>query len=283
MTAELILKTLQMYERRGFTVRTGLSPWHFHCNFYRNLPMSSIFADGSKLGAAGGISFVEMFFFGSLCAQAQPSRILVIGNAFGLSTVLLAVLNPDAKVVTLDAGVEGIDNSAGNRLTEQIAREEGLNLRVVLGFSPQAVPATVEKHLDGKVDFFFIDGLHTETQQGLDFEACWKFGGDQAIYVFHDVLNFKMRSGFDRIVSEHPEMRSAILWRTVSGMGVLYPRGLNASAAAIINLFTEPEALIEKTRREITVERFMTLSGAAFLRRILPERFIRYLRRRLYG
>ena len=283
MTATLILKTLQMYESRGFTVRTGLSPWHFHCNSYRNLPLSSIFADGSKLGAAGGISFGEMFFFGTLCAKTQPSRILVIGNAFGLSTVLLAVLNPKAKVVTLDAGVEGIDNSEGNRLTERIAREEGLNLKVILGFSPQAVPSTVEQHLEGKADFFFIDGLHTEAQQGLDFEACWKYGGDQAIYVFHDVLNFKMRSGFDRIVREHPDMRSAILWRTVSGMGILYPRTLNESATAVINLFTEPVAMIEKTKREIAVERFMTLSGAAFLRRILPERVIRYLRRRLYG
>ena len=283
MTANLILKTLQMYERRGFTVRTGLSPWHFHCNSYRNLPLSFIFSDGTKVGVAGGIGFVEMFFFGSLCAAVQPSRILVIGNAFGLSTVLLSVLNPNAKVVTLDAGVEGIDNSEGNRLTERIAREEGLNLTVVLGFSPQAVPATVKEHLEGKVDLFFIDGLHTEAQQELDFEACWKFGGDKAIYLFHDVLNFKMRTGFDRIVRGHPEMRSAILWRTVSGMGILYPRTLDDSAAAIINLFTEPEALIEKTRREITVERFMTLSGAKYLRRILPERLIRYLRRRLYG
>ncbi|MFZ0828493.1 MAG: class I SAM-dependent methyltransferase [Verrucomicrobiia bacterium] len=283
MSANLIIKTLQMYERRGFTVRTGLSPWHFHCNSYRNLPLSSIFADGSKLGAAGGISFVEMFFFASLCAEAQPARILVIGNAFGLSTVLLSVLNPNAQVVTLDAGVEGIDNSEGNRLTERIAREEDLNLKVVLGFSPQAVPDTVETHLAGKADFFFIDGLHTEAQQALDFEACWKCGGNQAIYVFHDVLNFKMKAGFDRIVREHPDLRSAILWRTVSGMGILYPRTLKSSAINVINLFTEPEELIAKTRREINVERFMALSGAASLRRVLPERFVRYLRRLLYG
>ncbi len=283
MTATLISKTLQMYERRGFTVRTGLSPWHFHCNSYRNLPLSFVFSDGNKVGVAGGIGFVEMFFFGSLCAEVKPSSILVIGNAFGLSTVLLSVLNPNAKVVTLDAETEGVDNSVGNRLTERIAKEERLNLTVVLGFSPQAVPDTVEKHLDGKVDLFFIDGLHTETQQGLDFEACWKIGGDKAIYLFHDVLNFKMRKGFDKIVRDHPDMRGAILWRTVSGMGILRPRTLNDSATAIINLFTEPEALIEKTRREITVERFMTVSGATCLRRILPERFIRYLRRLLYG
>ena len=283
MTANLILKTLQMYERRGFAVRTGLSPWHFYCNSYRNLPLSFIFSKGTKVGVAGGIGFVEMFFFGSLCAEVQPSRILVIGNAFGLSTVLLSVLNPNAKVVTLDAETEGVDNSEGNKLTERIAREEGLNLTVVLGFSPQAVPATVEKHLEGKVDFIFIDGLHTEAQQGLDFEACWKCAGDEAIYLFHDVLNFKMRSGFEKIAREHPEMRSAILWRTVSGMGILYPRTLKDSAVAVIKLFTEPEALIEKTRREVKVERFMTLSGAAFLRHILPERLIRRLRHRLYG
>jgi predicted O-methyltransferase YrrM len=283
MNPNLIAKTLQMYQSRGFTVRTGLSPWHFNCNFYRNLPFSSIFLDGTKVGVAGGISFIEMFFFGCLCAELQPSRILVIGNAFGLSTVMLSVLNPNAKVVTIDAGTEGVDNSEGNKLTERIAREEGLNLTVVLGFSPQEVPATVQKHLDGKVDLFFIDGLHTEAQQALDFEACWKFGGDKSVYLFHDVLNFKMKSCFDRICREHPEMQNAILWRTVSGIGILYPPTVNDSVKGIIKLFTEPDPLIEKTRREIKVERLMTWSGAKYLRRLLPESLIRYLRRRLYG
>jgi predicted O-methyltransferase YrrM len=283
MTPNLISKALQMYESRGFTVRTGLSPWHFHCNFYRNLPFSSVFLNGTKVGVAGGISFIEMFLFGCLCEELQPSNILVIGNAFGLSTVLLAVLNPKAKVVTIDAGTEGVDNSEGNKLTERIAKEEGLNLTVVLGFSPQEVPGTVQKHLDGKVDLFFIDGLHTEAQQALDFEACWKVAGNKAVYLFHDVLNFKMTSCFDRIAREHPDMRNAILWRTVSGMGILYPPTLDNSVGAIIKLFSEPDGLIEKTRREVKVERFMKMSGANYLRRLLPDNLIRRLRKQLYG
>ena len=283
MNPTLISKALQMYESRGFTVRTGLSPWHFHCNFYRNLPFSSMFLNGTKVGVAGGISFIEMFFFGCLCEVLQPTSVLVIGNAFGLSTVLLSVLNPNAKVVTIDAGTEGVDNSEGNKLTERIAKEEGLNITVVLGFSPQAVPGTVEKHMNGKVDLFFIDGLHTEAQQALDFDACWKIAGNKAVYLFHDVLNFKMKDGFDKIVRDHPEMRSTVLWRTVSGMGILYPPTLNDSIGAIVQLFTEPEPLIEKTRREIKVERLMKLSGANYLRRMLPENFIRYMRKRLYG
>jgi predicted O-methyltransferase YrrM len=283
MNPNLISKTLQMYQSRGFTVRTGLSPWHFHCNYYRNLPFSSIFLDGTKVGVAGGLSFIEMFLFGCLSEALQPARILVIGNAFGLSTVLLSVLNPNAKVVTIDAGTEGVDNSEGNKLTERIAKEEGLNLTVVLGFSPQAVPDTVQKHLDGKVDLFFIDGLHTEAQQALDFEACWKFGGNQSVYLFHDVLNFKMKSCFDRICREHSDMQNAILWRTVSGMGILYPPALNDSVKDIIKLFSEPDPLIEKTRREIKVERLMTWTGAKYLRRLLPESLVRSLRKRLYG
>jgi predicted O-methyltransferase YrrM len=283
MIAHQISKALQMYESRGFVVRTGLSPWHFHCNLYRNLPFSSIFLNGTKVGVAGGISFIEMFFFGCLCETIKPTSILVIGNAFGLSTVLISVLNPNAKVVTIDAGTEGVDNSEGNKLTERIAKEEGLNLTVVLGFSPQAVPSTVQTHMGGKVDLFFIDGLHTEAQQALDFEACWKISGNKAVYLFHDVINFKMRSCFDRIAGEHPEMKNTILWRTISGMGIMYPQELEGTAGPIIKLFTEPEPLIEKTRREVKVEHLMKWSGAQYLRRLLPESMIRRMRKLLYG
>jgi predicted O-methyltransferase YrrM len=272
-----------MFESRGFKVRTGLSPWHFNCNAYRNLPLSSVFSDGSKLGAGGGISFVEMFFFDALCAAVRPTRILIIGNAFGLSTVLLSTLNPQARVVALDAGVEGIDNGLGNKLTERIAREEKLDLKVILGFSPKDVPATVEKHLDGKFDLVFIDGLHTNAQQELDFEACWKIGGNKAIYVFHDVLNFKMKPSFDRIVEKSSDMCHAILWRTASGMGILYPPAMTHPLADVIDLFSEPEMIIEKTKREVGVERLLAFaSKIPFLRRLMPEHFIRRLRHRIY-
>ncbi len=261
-----IQHTIRIYKARGLDVRMGLSPWHFKRNAIKTFAMSSIFDGQSKLSTGGGIAMTEMFFFESLCPVWNPSNVFIIGNAFGLSSIFLSVLNPQATVVAIDAAVEGLDNDRGNQLTRQIALEEGLQLEVVHGVSPQDVPSIVKNRLNGKVDLVFIDGLHTEHQQELDFEACWEFGRDRAIYCFHDVLSFNMKPGFERISKRHPQLKSVILWRTPSGMGILYPPSVGSEVEETIQLFTEPDWMLEKTMREIARERLIRISGAFLLR-----------------
>ena len=53
-------------------------------------------------------------------------------------------------------------------------------------------------------DFAFIDGLHTEAQQALDFEAIFPYAAPDAVFVFHDVINWKMEAGFKRLLSVTP-------------------------------------------------------------------------------
>lgn len=283
MTNTAVFRALEVYAARGYRVRTGLSPWHFRCNSYRNLPLASLFADGSKLGVGGGIGFGEMFFFEALCAVWQPTRILVIGNAFGLSSVLLAMASPGARVVAIDAGVEGIDNARGTELTRRIAREEGLNLEVVDGRSPRDVPAIAEAQLQGELDLAFVDGLHTDEQQELDFEACWRLGRDRAIYCLHDVLNYELTASFSRIQERHGAMRSRILWRCVSGMGLVYPDTVSPDVVRVIESFTEPPDLIERTRREVALDGLLTLAGRLKVQRALPAWLIRAAKRLIYG
>ncbi len=92
----------------------------------------------------------------------QPKNIFIIGNAFGWSMVVMSLAFPNAKIVALDAGVEGKDNMLGVELTNKIANSENLNCCVEYGYSPRDTKKVVNKHFGSeKIDFVFIDGLHT--------------------------------------------------------------------------------------------------------------------------
>lgn len=279
-----ILRLHEIYRMRGYTIRSGLFRRHFqHGSRGDQLAMSWLFRKGVKLSTGGGIGFAEMFFFSMLCPVVQPRTIFVVGNAFGLSTILLALLNPDAKVVAIDAGIEGGDNDEGTDLTRRIANEENLAIEVIRGFSPSDVPQAVERYLGGVLDLVFIDGLHTNAQQKLDFDACWRYGGATCVYVFHDVLNFSLGGSFAAIVDEHHDMRGEILWRTPSGMGVLSPKRLVNNMTPLLEVFTQSQAIIDITERELAVDRLVGLPLVRHVWKLIPRTALRRLRPILYG
>lgn len=201
-----VAKTIRLYEEEGYTIRTGLNPYHFSGD--REAPFAVLFDGEKAVSPCGGISLQEVYFFEQLFASWSPRTILIVGNGFGWSSLLLSLLNPQAQVVVLDAAVE-LDSPQhpyidGIALTNKIAAREKLNLRVIKGFSPQAVPSVVEERLNGSVDFAFIDGLHTEAQQALDFEAIFPYAAQETVFVFHDVINWEMEAGFKRLLSDIP-------------------------------------------------------------------------------
>lgn len=102
-------------------------------------------------------------------ADAMPhvTSIFGIGNAFGYSTLALALVFPSARIDVLDAEVEGRANAFGSNITRIIATAHHLNVRVHKGLSPW----DVRKHVYRPVDIAMIDGLHTNTQQYMDFTA----------------------------------------------------------------------------------------------------------------
>jgi len=230
-------RLLDIYHRAGFQVRTGLNPYQF--DNHRDAPFTALYRDGQILPTGGGVAVQEIYFFETLFEEYHPKRIFVIGNAFGWSTLLLALLNPAARVVALDCGIEGAWAKAGIDLTNRIAAAEGLPARVVFGTSPQDVDSVVAEHL-GSVDFAFIDGLHTNEQQEKDSDAVRKCASADCVYVAHDVINWHMLDGFERIAAKSPGMIARILIRTPSGIGVLSPVSLEPAIGSRLNAFCDP-------------------------------------------
>jgi hypothetical protein len=214
-----ILKRLtDLYEDRGIQISTGLNPCHFG-----NLPSAAFtwfIKDGESLTNGLGIAMQEVYFLECLFARLKPRSVFIIGNSAGWSSLALALLNPQARCVAIDAGfdrnaLEGID------FTNRVAAEERLDLRVVKAVSPDGVAGVVAEHLTEKIDFAFIDGYHTVEQVIRDFAALRAHADPACVYLFHDVHEFKLGPGIAENVASSG-LTADLLLGTSSGMAIVY-------------------------------------------------------------
>lgn len=219
----VFLQLLSLYQKRGFHVRVGLQPHHFQGLHPLVLPFAALFQGDEQYATGLGMSPFEITVMDTLCTHRKPKSIFIIGNAFGWSTLALALSNPSAKIVAIDALTEGEHARLGFDLTKRIAQEEGFDIHVVEGFSPRDVGPIAEEYLSEKVDFALIDGLHTNSQQQLDFDAVRTIASTDCVYLLHDVINHRMQRSFFSIKAKNKNLHAEILTRTTSGMGIVYP------------------------------------------------------------
>jgi tetratricopeptide (TPR) repeat protein len=220
-TLPAFVRLLALYESHGYGVHTGLNPAWF-ANPDVSLTSFST-PHGGRVDSGWGIAPIEATLFDWLAAAGmQPRRVFVLGNGFGWSTLLFAMLWPDARIVAFDACIEGAAARAALDLTSEIANEQGWDVRIAVGVSPRDVAATVDAELDGAVDFAFIDGLHTNIQQQRDFDALAPFLTPDAIVACHDVIAWRTLASYEAIAEQHG-LEPWLLTRTPSGMGVLLP------------------------------------------------------------
>ena len=98
----VFLDLLSLYEGEGITVQTSLSPGHFPGFNSQDIPFTYLYRGGVQLAEGGGIAFAELAFLEHLFTAIHPQRLFVVGNAFGWSTLALAILNPGARIVAID-------------------------------------------------------------------------------------------------------------------------------------------------------------------------------------
>lgn len=252
------VKLVNMYEAYGFSVQAGLSPLHFPGHSWADIPFTYFIADGKRAAKGGGIAIAEIYFLDALFADYSPKNIFVIGNAFGWSTIALSILNPNARVVAIDACPRP-EEEEGIRLTNRMAADFGLNLVAVNARSPEQVSQVVEDQFGGAVDFAFIDGGHTNAQQSLDFAAIKTVASEDCVYLFHDVINFSLLESFTKIVQGNPTLEGHILFRTPSGIAIAFPSSVRLLIGEAVHAFSEPDeqvqTLLKTGRQNIAAER----------------------------
>jgi predicted O-methyltransferase YrrM len=214
----IIARLAALYENRDIHIATGLNPSHF--DNYPLAPFTWFFKDGENLTNGLGISIQEIYFLECLFARFRPKAVFAIGNSLGWSTLALALANPDARVLAIDAATDRLALE-GIRFTNSIAKEEGLPVTVVAGSSPGDVAKIFRDQAMPPIDFAFIDGYHSVEQVVLDFDAVSKVAAPGCVYLFHDVESFALTPGVERIAAESG-MSWHLLLGTTSGMAIVY-------------------------------------------------------------
>jgi hypothetical protein len=269
----ILRRLIGLFESRGIQISTGLSPWQFD-----NLSLANFtwfLKDGRSLTNGLGIAMQEIYFLECLFERFRPKTIFAIGNSTGWSSVALALLNPEARVVAIDAGFDR-NALAGIDFTNRLAAEEGLDLRAVKALSPQDVDAVVREYMPGAIDFAFVDGYHTAEQVVLDFTALRAHAAAACVYLFHDVQDFKLHRGLEEIARQSG-LAWALLRGTPSGMAIVYDASLLPSLPEDIAPFRGHPAAFALLEHEALKSRHYR---AFKLGRSLSRRLV-WLRRRL--
>src|SRR5580700_4996296 len=117
----IIARLAALYERRGIRIATGLNPSHF--GDFPYAPFTWFIKGGESLTEGLGISLQEIYFLECLFARFHPRSLFVIGNSLGWSTLALALANPAARVLAIDAGLDRLARE-GIRFTNAVAAAE---------------------------------------------------------------------------------------------------------------------------------------------------------------
>ena len=242
----IIGKLVEMYRAQGIDICTGLASHDF--NDLPTAPFTRFYKNGRSMTDGLGVAMQEIYLLENLLRVYQPRHVLIIGNSLGWSTLAMSLLLPESRIVAMDTGLDETSRY-GPGLTNRMAACAGLqNLRAVQGVSPQDVAAVVDSELDGRVDFAFIDGLHTNEQVVLDFQAIALKAAKEAVYLFHDVHLLILYDGIRRI-EQLAGRKAQSLRATPSGMMLLYDPAQQPGLAEAMAVFSPPpEALVEVER-----------------------------------
>ena len=243
-------RLLDLFNAQGFTVQVGhmTAFWYDNHNVNAFRDCASLWHNGHRFGAGWGMPWAELTLLEWLGDVWQPATIYGIGNAFGWSTVALRLAFPFARLVSIDSGAEGHEGKNGIDLTNHILSGLGHGGEVVLATSPGDVPATAAR-LGGPINLAFVDGLHTEMQQRIDYDAIRPFLAPDHIILFHDVLFMKLdprpevnrlENGFWEIAKDYPD-RAAILSRTTTGIGCVWSPGMDYVGQRLRRMWVQPE------------------------------------------
>jgi len=144
---------------------------------------------------------------------------LVIGNSFGISTVMIAQMLAPAPIDAIDAETSN-GSAEGSALTRRVCGRLGLDVQVTRGFSPQDLDGACRRE---RYSFVLIDGEHTDEQIVQDFNGIKDRLSERCVVFLHDVGLRDMDAGWLAVqqIAAPMGLRGFDLSATDSGSSVL--------------------------------------------------------------
>ena len=218
-------------DHAGMDVVSGLNARDF--GNYAHAPFTHYLQGGESQTEHLGISLWELLVLERYCRAQPPRSIFIIGNGLGWSAIALAMMNPDAFVVVIDPTI-------GIELTNRLAFRERLSCIAVPGWSPADNARIIRDYCPCTPDLVLIDGLHSNEQIVLDFNATFAVTGRAASYFFHDIVLFNLFDGLATIAEtgRAAAMTMDLLLCTPSGMAVATREDAPPAVRDAIGLFS---------------------------------------------
>lgn len=240
-----------LYRAVGLEPLTGYNPHHF--GGYMDAPFTR-FRSGPAIIGTAGMALQEVMFVEHFRDFMAPRRILVIGNAHGWSTIALALIFPQARILAIDP------EASGNEVTRQVALAGGLDGVVVAeGSSPQDLEGLWARHQDGPADLILIDAIHKSEALLADFAGCLPLAHDGTIWLFHDVINWRMVDAVQTIRAQ-AGLEVTVCTRTPSGMAVAWKQAPQA-LRDYVAVFTDDMDLLRGYRRLVMMSEVDRVAG----------------------
>ncbi len=208
-----------LYDEHGMRILGGYSPYVVGGEVTQS---TFVAKNESVLSTSGGIAVDEMAFMYGLCEVVMPKRVLVVGNSYGISTLLLALVNPTAKLVALDK-FRTVGIAVTNSMLSSLKGAE-----VIQASTPDDLHSIVVERLGGEVDFVFIDAVHENEVQTKEFEILAPLLSDEGVVVFHDVLSCDLQPSLEGLGRDFAGWNFTLCNRTTTGIAVGFKPGSEA-------------------------------------------------------
>jgi predicted O-methyltransferase YrrM len=133
----------------------------------------------------------------------KAAKMIELGTSLGISSAVLAMGNPEGKLVTIEGSPEIAERAATN------LKELGIsNVNIVTGdFKDELKGALEQAQQPGLV---FIDGNHRQGPTLEYFNECLEYKGNDTVIVLHDIHWSKEMNRAWEEVKKYPEVRATI-------------------------------------------------------------------------
>lgn len=176
------------------------------------------------LSTAGGLSNNDIFFLYGICELLKPKNILIIGNAYGVSTIALRLMCPNSKVISIDKyRTKGIKFT--NSLLSKICKKS----KAIKASSPDNLEEIANIYFKNKMDLVFCDGFHSNKMINSEFNALKNYINTKGFFVFHDILSCGMYKGFLKI-RKNNNFKHFLVTKSNVGLGLSFNKKIFAGS-----------------------------------------------------
>ena len=206
-------------------------------------------AKGNKiLSTAGGLSNNDTFFLFGLCELLKPKNILIIGNAYGVSTIALRLMCPNSKVISIDKF-----RTKGIRFTNSLLSKICKKSKALKASSPDNLEEISSVYFKNKIDLVFCDGFHSNKMINSEFNILKNYINPKGFFVFHDILSCGMYNGFLKI-KKNNSFKHYLVTKSNVGLGLsfnkkIFKRNLRNKIINYLNFYCHKTSTMNNFKR----------------------------------